>query len=57
MGYPATLHIGVAKVEAQGLEAHAWVECLGKVVVGEAGVERYGILTRATEAEPGRTCR
>ena len=33
-GYPARLHIGVAKVESAQLEAHAWVESQGRVVVG-----------------------
>jgi hypothetical protein len=57
MGYPATLHIGVTKGDDRTLEAHAWVECLGKVVVGEAGVERYAMLSRAADADAGRAAR
>ena len=49
MGYAATLHIGVTRGGDRTLEAHAWVEHLGKVVVGEAGVERYSTLNSATE--------
>lgn len=32
--YPAELRIGVAKGEAGQLEAHAWVESQGRVVIG-----------------------
>jgi hypothetical protein len=46
MGYPAALHIGVARGTNAPLEAHAWVECLGTVVIGGSGVERYGVLSR-----------
>ncbi|MDZ7267800.1 MAG: lasso peptide biosynthesis B2 protein [candidate division KSB1 bacterium] len=33
-GYPAKLHLGVAKTGAAGLQAHAWVEQHGRVVIG-----------------------
>ena len=33
-GHPADLHIGVAKGEGGHLEAHAWVESQGQVVIG-----------------------
>ena len=33
-GYPADLHIGVAKGEAGQLDAHAWVESQGQIVMG-----------------------
>lgn len=33
-GYPAALRIGVAKGEAGQLEAHAWVESQGKIIIG-----------------------
>ncbi|NES73564.1 MAG: lasso peptide biosynthesis B2 protein, partial [Okeania sp. SIO2D1] len=36
-GYASQLRIGVAKGEAGQLEAHAWVEFEGKVVIGELG--------------------
>jgi hypothetical protein len=41
-GYPARLHIGVAKGEGGQLEAHAWVESEGRVVVGNSqDLSRY----------------
>lgn len=33
-GYPAELHLGVTKGEGGNLEAHAWVESEGKIVIG-----------------------
>jgi hypothetical protein len=33
-GHPADLHIGVAKGEGGQLEAHAWVESQGQIVIG-----------------------
>ncbi len=33
-GLPADVHLGVAKTREQGLEAHAWVEFQGQVVIG-----------------------
>jgi hypothetical protein len=33
-GYPADLHIGVTKGEGGQLEAHAWVESQGQIVMG-----------------------
>ena len=33
--YPHQLHIGVAKSAADTLEAHAWIEYQGRVVVGQ----------------------
>src|SRR5437762_9506584 len=40
-GYPVCLRIGVAKGEGGQLEAHAWVENQGKVVIGGAALGRY----------------
>jgi hypothetical protein len=41
-GYPARLHIGVAKGEREQLEAHAWVESQGRIVVGNSqDLSRY----------------
>ena len=41
-GYPARLHIGVAKGERGQLEAHAWVESQGRIVVGNSqDLSRY----------------
>ena len=44
-GYPALVRIGVAGGGESGLEAHAWVESGGEVLVGGIGTERYAILT------------
>ena len=35
-GEPALLQIGVAKNEAGNLEAHAWVESRGRIVIGDS---------------------
>jgi len=44
-GYPARLCIGVAKGDGGQLEAHAWVECRGRVVIGERqALSRYSPL-------------
>lgn len=40
-GYPACLQIGVAKSDVGKVEAHAWVESQGQVVIGESGLKRY----------------
>lgn len=42
-GLPAALRIGVAKTDQGRLEAHAWVESGGRIVVGELdeGLARY----------------
>jgi len=41
-GYSARLHIGVAKGEGGQLEAHAWVESQGRIVVGNSqDLSRY----------------
>lgn len=34
-GYPHELRIGVARNAANGLEAHAWIEYKGQVIIGE----------------------
>ena len=39
-GIPSRLHIGVAKGDSNTLEAHAWVEYDGRVIIG-GGVARY----------------
>ena len=40
-GYPATINIGVYKDNEIKLEAHAWVESEGKIIVGEATIKDY----------------
>ena len=43
LGYEPELKIGVAR-EGRLLDAHAWVECDGHIVVGDAGLDRYSVL-------------
>lgn len=43
-GLPACLRIGVARSEGGKLEAHAWVESKGRVIIGDTHVD----LTRFT---------
>ena len=40
-GIPACLYIGVARGEERRLEAHAWVESQGKVVIGGSRLDHY----------------
>ncbi len=40
-GHQPTLHIGVAKLNSRALEAHAWIEVQGKIVLGDVGTERF----------------
>ena len=50
-GYPSQLRIGVARGARQDLEAHAWVESGGRLVIGAGGTERYAPLP-----VPGAEC-
>jgi hypothetical protein len=40
-GYESDLHIGVARTGEGRLEAHAWLESEGQIVIGGGGVERF----------------
>lgn len=44
-GYASRMHIGVAKNESGGFQAHAWVECGGRIVVGGATLGQWTPLT------------
>ncbi len=44
-GHKPLMHIGVRKTPAGRLEAHAWVECEGKIVVGNLP-EGFGAYTK-----------
>lgn len=35
-GHPASLRLGVARSDVGEFQAHAWVECQGKIVIGGA---------------------
>lgn len=50
-GYPARLRIGVARREGERLQAHAWVESGGRVVMGgsESTLEHYTRLSAFEE--------
>lgn len=43
-GHKSILRIGVAKGEDGSLQAHAWVESSGKVVIGGSELDRYTML-------------
>ena len=40
-GHQTSLQIGVARGEEDQFQAHAWLECGGKVVIGGSELERY----------------
>jgi hypothetical protein len=43
-GFDAQLLIGVAKATNGQLDAHAWLECQGKILLGEPATGRYSTL-------------
>jgi hypothetical protein len=43
-GSPAEIRIGVAKEPGGKLEAHAWVESAGRVVIGDHDLHRFTLL-------------
>ena len=49
-GYPATLHIGVARGADGRFEAHAWTMCEGTAIIGGAELERYARLSLPEES-------
>ncbi len=41
-GYPAKIHVGVAKDRQDGFQAHAWLTLAGEIVVGQLpDMEKY----------------
>lgn len=53
-GYPCQLHIGVAKGEDNRLEAHAWVEAEGEVIVGYLpNLPRFKVMSSPEEKGRG----
>ena len=50
--HPALLHIGVVKGEKGQLEAHAWLESQGKIVIGGSELERFTPLVALEGEEP-----
>jgi len=49
-GHPAEVRIGVAKDPAGTLEAHAWVESGGRVVIGDHDLHRFTTLGPSDDA-------
>jgi hypothetical protein len=50
VGHRAQLRIGVAKGTDGKLEAHAWVEMSGEIILGEQGdLSRFSVLSPQTE--------
>ncbi len=53
-GFPSELRIGVRRTRDVSLEAHAWVECEGRVVIGERGLrEDHAVLSRKPHSPRG----
>lgn len=50
-GHPSRLRVGVARSEEGRLQAHAWVDNQGKVIVGGGELSRYTLLP---DMEPQR---
>lgn len=49
-GFPYSINIGVAKKEDSNLEAHAWVESQGTIIVGNLpDLSRYTAMSSARE--------
>ncbi len=42
--YPARLCIGLARTEGKRIQAHAWVESQGRVLLGSGELSRYTVL-------------
>lgn len=55
-GLPSQLHIGVRKAADDGLEAHAWVESDGRIVIGDlpGGLATYSRLPALPDVWPDR---
>lgn len=52
LSQPARMRIGVAKGERGNLEAHAWVESGGRVIVGQSeNLSRYALLASSDKNE------
>lgn len=50
-GHPAQIRLGAAKDERGRVEAHAWVESYGRVVLGGEELERFVVL-RSSASPP-----
>jgi len=52
-GYTPTLRLGVARDADGRLDAHAWLECDGRVLVGGGGLDRYTPFPTHSHSGPG----
>jgi hypothetical protein len=50
-GYAAQVLFGAAKDGAKRLEAHSWLECQGRVLIGESNLGRYTPLITTEESQ------
>ncbi len=48
--YDPSLRIGVARDSQQELQAHAWLECDGSVVIGESEMGQFTVLSHMNQA-------
>lgn len=46
LGYPSDFRIGARRCESGGLQAHAWLESQGKVLIGAFELQTYAVMTR-----------
>lgn len=51
-GFPADLRLGVCHDPQGRVRAHAWVECDGKIVMGETDLKNYQPLTTLKGVDP-----
>lgn len=51
-GHPADMRLGVKRGD-DGVEAHAWVESYGRVIVGDGDLDRFEPLEASDTARPG----
>jgi Transglutaminase-like superfamily len=51
-GHPADVRLGVKRGDG-GVEAHAWVESYGRVIVGDGDLDRFEPLEASDAARPG----
>ena len=51
-GHPADLRLGVKRIDS-GVEAHAWVESYGRVIVGDGDLDRFEPLEASDPARFG----
>jgi len=50
-GIPSSIRFGIHRDGGEELEAHAWVECNGVVLIGGENLDRYTPLTTQREKE------